>query len=104
MLGAGPTTSRGATLHWRWGSANCRLTLGMTSGHVDDPSQRPTKADCDGYPWLVRLVKKAGCYESVIYRSHPFLIKDVLFSAFLVEPVGEVGLVAGDLVKALDPG
>jgi hypothetical protein len=29
-------------------------------------------------------VKKAGCDEVSIYRSHPFLVKDVLFSAILV--------------------
>jgi glucosylglycerate hydrolase len=52
--------------------------------HVDDPSQRPTNADYDRYLWLVRLVKKAGCNEGVIYRSHPFLVRDVLSSAILV--------------------
>ena len=52
--------------------------------HVDDPSQRPTKADYDRYLWLVKLVKEAGCDERIIYRSHPFLVKDVLSSAILV--------------------
>jgi hypothetical protein len=52
--------------------------------HVDDPSQRPTDADYDRYLWLVRLVKKAGCDERAIYRSHPFLVKDVLSSAILI--------------------
>jgi glucosylglycerate hydrolase len=52
--------------------------------HVDDPAQRPTDADYDRYLWLVKLVKRATCDEAAIYRSHPFLVKDVLFSAILV--------------------
>ena len=52
--------------------------------HVDDPSQRPTEADYNRYLWLVKLVKRAACDEATIYRSHPFLVKDVLFSAILV--------------------
>lgn len=52
--------------------------------HVDDSSQRPTKADYDRYLWLVSLIKMAGCDEGTIYRSHPFLVKDVLSSAILV--------------------
>jgi hypothetical protein len=52
--------------------------------HVDDPSQRPTHADYARYLWLVKLVKRAACDEAAIYRSHPFLVKDVLFSAILV--------------------
>src|SRR5918999_5284255 len=52
--------------------------------HVDDPSQRPTDADYDRYLWLVKLIKRATCDEATIYRSHPFLVKDVLFSAILV--------------------
>jgi glycogen debranching enzyme len=52
--------------------------------HVHDPSQRPTDADYDRYLWLVKLIKRAACAEATIYRSHPFLVKDVLFSAILV--------------------
>jgi glycogen debranching enzyme len=52
--------------------------------HVDDPSQRPTDAEYARYLWLVKLVKSASCDEATIYRSHPFLVKDVLFSAILV--------------------
>jgi glucosylglycerate hydrolase len=52
--------------------------------HVDDPAQRPTDADYDRYLWLVKLVKRAACDEATIYRSHTFLVKDVLFSAILV--------------------
>jgi glucosylglycerate hydrolase len=52
--------------------------------HVDDPSQRPTDADYDRYLWLVKLIKRATCDEATIYRLHPFLVKDVFFSAILV--------------------
>jgi AcrR family transcriptional regulator len=52
--------------------------------HVANRSQRPTDADYDRYLWLVKLIKKASCDERSIYRYHPFLVKDVLFSAILV--------------------
>src|SRR5918997_1838305 len=52
--------------------------------HVTDPSHRPTDAEYDRYLWLVELIKRARCDETVIYDSHPFLVKDVLFSAILV--------------------
>jgi glucosylglycerate hydrolase len=71
--------------------------------HVANPSERPTRADYDRYLWLVKLIKKAGCDEESIYRSHPFLVKDVLFSAILVaaneallEIAALVGAEAGD--------
>ena len=32
----------------------------------------------------MKLVKRATCDEATIYRSHPFLVKDILFSAILV--------------------
>ena len=69
--------------------------------HVDDPSQRPTRADYDRYLWLVRLIKKAGCDEGSIYRSHPFLVKDVLYSAILVA-TNEALLDIAEVVGALD--
>ena len=53
-------------------------------GHVGSPDERPTGPEYDRYLWLVKLIKKAGCDEGDIYRSHPFLVKDVLFSAILV--------------------
>jgi glucosylglycerate hydrolase len=71
--------------------------------HVANPSERPTRADYDRYLWLVKLIKKAGCDEESIYCSHPFLVKDVLFSAILVaaneallEIAALVGAKAGD--------
>jgi glucosylglycerate hydrolase len=52
--------------------------------HVDDPSHRPTDAEYARYLWLVELIKRARCDESAVYETHPFLVKDVLFSAILV--------------------
>src|SRR5918995_6752281 len=75
----------------RWDAALEAVEVGEMSphprydlNHVDNPSQRPTDADYDRYLWLVKLVKRAACDEATIYRSHPFLVKDVLFSAILV--------------------
>jgi glycogen debranching enzyme len=52
--------------------------------HVDDPSERPTDAEYARYLWLVELIKRARCDETAIYDTHPFLVKDALFSAILV--------------------
>ena len=52
--------------------------------HVTDPSQRPTDEEYDRYLWLLELLKRARYEEAKIYEMHPFLIKDVLFSAILV--------------------
>ncbi|HSK99557.1 MAG TPA: hypothetical protein VK869_04405, partial [Rubrobacteraceae bacterium] len=52
--------------------------------HVEDPSERPTDEEYDRYLWLVEHVKRVRCDEAEIYDSHPFLVKDVLFSAILV--------------------
>src|SRR5918998_1153889 len=66
--------------------------------HVDDPSERPSDAEYARYLWLVELIKRARCDESVIYDTHPFLVKDVLFSAILVaanEALLEIAEVVG---------
>lgn len=52
--------------------------------HVADPSHRPTDAEYDRFLWLLETLKKARYDEAGIYESHPFLVKDVLFSAILV--------------------
>jgi hypothetical protein len=52
--------------------------------HVSDPSQRPSDDEYDRYLWLLELLKHARYEEPEIYESHPFLVKDVLFSAILV--------------------
>jgi hypothetical protein len=75
----------------RWDGALAAIEVGEITtyprydlDHVDDPSERPASTEYDRYLWLVKLVKRAGCDERAIYRSHPFLVKDVLFSAILV--------------------
>ena len=65
---------------------------------VDDPSERPTDAEYDRYLWLVELIKRARCDERALYDTHPFLVKDVLFSAILLaanEALLEIAEVAG---------
>jgi glucosylglycerate hydrolase len=52
--------------------------------HVSDPSQRPSNEEYDRYLWLLELLKRARYEEAEIYESHPFLVKDVLFSSILV--------------------
>src|ERR671929_1824222 len=52
--------------------------------HVSEPSQRPSDEEYDRYLWLLELLKRARYEEPEIYEGHPFLVKDVLFSAILV--------------------
>ena len=49
----------------------------------------------------MELIKRAGCDEGAIYRSHPFLVKDVLFSAILVA-ANEALLEIAEVVEAPD--
>jgi glucosylglycerate hydrolase len=52
--------------------------------HVTDPSHRPTNEEYDRYLWLLEHLKRARYDEAAIYDSHPFLVKDVLFSGILI--------------------
>jgi glucosylglycerate hydrolase len=56
--------------------------------HVADPSHRPTNAEYDRYLWLVETLKRAGYDDAAVQRSHPFLVKDVLFSAVFTAACG----------------
>jgi len=69
--------------------------------HVEDAAERPTDLEYDRYLWLVELVKRARYDEAVVYVSHPFLVKDVLFSAILVA-ANEALLKLSDVVDAPD--
>ena len=51
---------------------------------VDHPDERPTDEEYARFLWLVELIKRARCDEGTLNDSHPFLVKDVLFSAILV--------------------
>ncbi len=71
----------------RWDRALEAVTVGELEPyvradlqHVADPSQRPTKAEYDRYLWLVEELKRARYDDAEIQRTHPFLIKDVLFT------------------------
>lgn len=92
----------------RWDDALAAVEVGEMSAyprydlqHVNDPSERPANAEYDRYLWLVKLIKRAGCDERSIYRSHPFLVKDVLFSAILVA-ANEALLEIAEVVEAPD--
>lgn len=74
----------------RWDDALARVEVGplppyrrRDTEHVADPGQRPTDADYDRYLWLVELLKRARYDDPSIQREHPFLVKDVFFSAIL---------------------
>jgi hypothetical protein len=69
--------------------------------HVDDVSHRPTDEEYNIYVWLVESIKRARCDEKALYRSHPFLVKDVFFSAILVA-ANEALLEIAELVEAPD--
>lgn len=49
-----------------------------------DPSMRPTMAEYDRYLWIVEVMKQARYMEAETYRTNPFLVKAVWFSAILV--------------------
>jgi hypothetical protein len=74
----------------RWDDAMAAIAVGdlppyerSDLRHVGDASQRPTSAHYDRYLWLVEALKGAGYREADVYRGHPFLVKDVFFSAIL---------------------
>ena len=89
----------------RWDSTLDRISVGEVPPytrydlkHVTDPSHRPTDLEYDRFLWLLELLKRARYEEAEIYERHPFLIKDVLFSAILVaanEALLEISEVVG---------
>jgi len=89
----------------RWDAAMAAVAVGDVPPyvradlrHVADPSQRPTMEEYDRYLWLVELLKRAHYDDAAITRAHPFLVKDVLFSAVLVaanDALGEIAAVVG---------
>jgi len=69
--------------------------------HVADASHRPTDPEYDRFLWLLELLKRTRYEEAEIYASHPFLVKDVLFSAIFVA-ANEALLEIADVVDAQD--
>ncbi|MCA1666900.1 MAG: glycogen debranching protein [Thermomicrobia bacterium] len=49
-----------------------------------DPSMRPTMAEYDRYLWIVEVMKQGHYDEATTYRTNPFLVKGVWFSAIFV--------------------
>lgn len=73
--------------------------------HVSDASQRPTDADYDRYLWIVEVLKRGQYRVEAIYDHLPFRVKDVFFSALLVnanESLIRIGTLAGADVEDLD--
>jgi glycogen debranching enzyme len=75
----------------RWTSALERVEVGeipdyerLDLDHIPDPAERPTGYEYDRFIWLVEVIKHARCDDAVLYRTSPFLAKDVLASAILV--------------------
>jgi glucosylglycerate hydrolase len=75
----------------RWTSALERVEIGeipdyerLDLDHIPDPAERPTGYEYDRFIWLVEVIKLARCDDTVLYRTSPFLAKDVLASAILV--------------------
>jgi hypothetical protein len=62
--------------------------------HVADPSHRPTDADYERYLWLIESLKQARYDDAAIHRGHPFLVKDVLFSAIFAAANGALARIA----------
>jgi glycogen debranching enzyme len=52
--------------------------------HVDDASQRPSKADYDRFLWIVDRLIDAQYRVDAAYETLPFRLKDVFMSAILV--------------------
>jgi hypothetical protein len=69
--------------------------------HVRDFSERPSVREYDRYLWLLELLKRAHYDEATVYETHPFLVKDVLFSAILVA-ANEALLEIAEVVEAPD--
>jgi hypothetical protein len=100
----------------RWDAALARIKVGALPAykrhdlkHVQNAAERPTNAEYDRYLWLVELLKAAGYDDTIVQRTYPFQVQDVLVSAifaaashvlaevavFLERPVSEVGTLEG---------
>ncbi len=76
----------------RWTPALERVEVGevpdyerLDLDHIPDPAERPTGDEYDRFIWLVEVIKHARCDDAVLHRTSPFLAKDVLASAILVQ-------------------
>jgi hypothetical protein len=88
----------------RWDAALERVAVGVLPGymrrdlqHVGDPDERPTRLEYDRFIWLVELIRRARSHDAVIYKTHPFLVKDVLAS--VIQPAANEALL--EMARAL---
>ena len=85
----------------RWDPALANVAVGAVPpftrrdlAHVADPSHRPTDAEYDRFMWLIESLKAARYDDAEAHRSHPFLVKDLTFTAILAmacSSLAEVG-------------
>lgn len=77
----------------RWDAALARIDVPADDlppytrrdlAHVADSSQRPTEADYDRFLWIVEVLKRGQYRVEAMYDKLPFRVKDVFFSALLV--------------------
>ncbi|MDP8923665.1 MAG: glycogen debranching protein [Chloroflexota bacterium] len=88
----------------RWDAALANVVVGAVPPyirrdlqHVADPSHRPTDAEYDRYLWLVESLKAARYDDARVHATHPFLIRDVLFSAIFAAAGRSLADLAGRL-------
>jgi len=73
-----------------WDDALAAITVGNLPPYERhdlkhaDPSMRPTMAEYDRYLWIVEVMKQGRYDEATTYRTNPFLVKVVWFSAIFV--------------------
>ena len=77
----------------RWDAALARINVPTDDlppytrrdlDHVADPGQRPTNADYERFLWIVETLKRGQYRVEAMYDRLPFRVKDVFFSALLV--------------------
>jgi glucosylglycerate hydrolase len=75
----------------RWDNALASVVIGdlpafrrRDTDHVGDAAQRPTDEDYRRFLWLIELLKRYHYDDEIIQREHPFLVKDVFFTALFV--------------------
>src|ERR687885_507902 len=79
-----PEGSGLVTIYHPWESGTDNSPRWDTALEVIEVGEVPPYTRYDLHLWLLELLKKARYEEAEIYESHPFLVKDVLFSAILV--------------------
>ncbi|MDQ6906554.1 MAG: glycogen debranching protein [Chloroflexota bacterium] len=90
-----------------WDSALAAITVGDLPPYERhdlkhaDPSMRPTMVEYDRYLWIVEVMKRGRYDEATTYRTNPFLVKVVWFSAIFVA-ANDALLKISDIIDAPD--